>query len=64
VRELSGRTRVLVTHAFDCLPKVDRIVVMGKGKVEFDGTYEELLETKYYLNIKESLDSTQIKSSP
>jgi len=42
--ELKGKTRVLVTHALDCLPKVDRILLMEKGKIVFDGDFDELLK--------------------
>nr|ODN94507.1 ATP-binding cassette transporter YOR1 [Cryptococcus depauperatus CBS 7855] len=39
---LSGKTRVLVTHALHFLPYVDNIITMEDGKVSEMGTYEEL----------------------
>ncbi len=37
--ELEGKTRILVTHALDCLPKVDWVIIMEQGKVSFDGNF-------------------------
>lgn len=55
---MSGKTRVLVTHALDCLPKVDWIIIMENGQITFDGSFEELWETKFYIKIEDSLDSS------
>jgi ABC-type multidrug transport system fused ATPase/permease subunit len=40
---LSGCTRVLVTHQLQFLPSVDRVLVMKEGRIEHDGSYEELV---------------------
>ncbi|CAM8928970.1 unnamed protein product [Rhodiola kirilowii] len=40
--ELGGKTRVLVTNQLHFLPLVDRIIVMSKGMVVEEGTYEQL----------------------
>ncbi|KAJ3109314.1 hypothetical protein HDU97_007808 [Phlyctochytrium planicorne] len=40
---LKGKTRVLVTHQLHFLPEVDRIIVLDKGEVVEDGTYDELM---------------------
>ena len=40
---LSGRTRILVTHALHFLPSADRILVLDRGTIVEDGSYEELL---------------------
>lgn len=61
--ELEGRTRILVTHALDCLPKVDRIIIMNKGTIDYDGVFEDLIHTEYYQNIKGNLDSSHMKES-
>ena len=37
---LSNKTRILVTHALDFLHLSDRIIVMEKGKIIFDGTFD------------------------
>lgn len=38
-KELESKTWILVTHALDMLPKVDRIALMEKGRIVFDGTF-------------------------
>ncbi len=40
---LTGKTRLLVTHAVTYLPKTDHIIVMQHGRVSEQGTYKELL---------------------
>jgi len=40
---LKNKTRVLVTHGLQWLPKVDQIIVMMNGEVSEVGSYEELL---------------------
>ena len=42
VGALSGKTRILVTHALHFLPYVDNIIVMNDGRVSEQGTYNEL----------------------
>ncbi|KAK3097219.1 hypothetical protein FSP39_007607 [Pinctada imbricata] len=41
---LRKKTRVLVTHGVQWLPRVDRIIVMVNGAVSEIGTYDELLD--------------------
>ena len=43
---LRNKTRVLVTHAINYLPRVDKIVVMNEGRITETGTYKELLNKK------------------
>jgi ABC-type multidrug transport system ATPase subunit len=45
---LKDKTRVIVTHAVDFLDKVDRIIVMKKGKIMLNGSYSELLDHEYF----------------
>ncbi|KAI8785008.1 multidrug resistance-associated protein 1, partial [Biomphalaria glabrata] len=40
---LAKKTRVLVTHGVHWLPQVNKIVVMSKGTISEQGTYEQLL---------------------
>lgn len=42
VGALSGKTRILVTHALHFLPYVDYIIYMDDGRVGEQGTYNEL----------------------
>jgi len=37
---MSEKTRILVTHSLDCLPDVDRIILMHGGKIAFDGNFD------------------------
>ena len=39
---LSGKTRILVTHALHFLPYVDHILLMDDGRITEQGTYNEL----------------------
>lgn len=43
---LSGKSRLLVTHAVVYLPKVDEIYVMVNGEITESGSYRELLAQK------------------
>ena len=43
---LRKKTRILVTHAINILPKVDQIIVMSDGKISEIGTYEKLMKSK------------------
>lgn len=43
VKYLKGKTRVLVTHQLQYLPNVDRIIVLKDGRIEADGSYNELV---------------------
>ncbi|XP_076444665.1 multidrug resistance-associated protein 1-like [Babylonia areolata] len=40
---LRGKTRILVTHGLQWLPRVDCIVVLSEGRVTERGTYQQLL---------------------
>lgn len=39
---LKDKTKILVTHAVDFLHLADKIVMMDGGKIQAQGTYEEL----------------------
>lgn len=43
MNSLSGKTRVLVTHQLQYMPKVDHIIVVNDGKITEQGTYEQLM---------------------
>ncbi|KAM0851579.1 hypothetical protein ACQ4PT_052345 [Festuca glaucescens] len=42
---LQDKTVILVTHQVEFLSKVDRILVMERGEITQEGTYEELLQS-------------------
>lgn len=41
-------TRIVIAHRLSTIKQCDRIVVLDKGKIIEDGTYDELLEKKGY----------------
>lgn len=45
-RFMEGRTSILVTHRFSAVAKVDRIVVLDRGRVAEEGTHRELMRRK------------------
>ena len=45
-RAMEGRTSVVIAHRMTTIKKCNRIVVLHKGKVVEDGTYEELTKIK------------------
>ena len=49
--ELKDKTRILVTHAIDFLHVADQIIVMKKGRVVLDGTFESLKDNAYLVKI-------------
>jgi len=49
---LSNKTRILVTHAIDFIHMADKIVIMDKGKIEAQGTYEELQENEIFQRLQ------------
>jgi ABC-type bacteriocin/lantibiotic exporter with double-glycine peptidase domain len=42
---LGQKTRVLVTHAIDFIHLADRILIMDKGRIAANGTYEEVKDS-------------------
>jgi len=44
VDALQGKTRILVTHQLQHIPKVDRIIMFDDGKITESGTYQELID--------------------
>ena len=51
--KLKDRTRILVTHAIDFLPKADHIVMMDQGRIICQGTYEELDKNEQFKELME-----------
>ena len=47
LKELQGKTRILVTHAIDFLAFTDKILIFKKGEIVAAGTYQELKTNPY-----------------
>lgn len=58
LNELKGYTRILVTHATECLKHADKIVIMNKGEIEYCGSYSDLEENKQYDHLSEIISQT------
>ena len=49
---LKGKTRVLVTHKFECLKYVDYIYMFREGKIMESGTFDTLKDSKLFHEIE------------
>jgi ATP-binding cassette, subfamily C (CFTR/MRP), member 1 len=58
--ELKNKTRILVTHAVEFLSKVDRIIIMEKGRVKYIATYDDLQHSEEIKHIVESLKKVSV----
>ena len=47
MRKLADRTRVLVTHAVDFLHLADTIILLQKGRVVLQGSYDQVKDNAY-----------------
>ncbi len=47
-KAMQGRTSIVIAHRMSTIKTCDRIIVLHKGKVVEDGTYEELVRKNGY----------------
>ena len=52
IKYLAGKTRIIVTHALQYLQHMDRIIYMKNGRILWSGTYNELLNQEFFVNMK------------
>lgn len=52
--ELKHKTRVIVTNAIQHLKYADKIFVMDRGRVSFEGTFIELQRNEIYQELKKT----------
>lgn len=50
---LQDKTRILVTHAIDFVHLADKIIIMDKGQIAGQGTYEELRNNEILIKLIE-----------
>lgn len=60
VDHLKGKTRLLVTHAIDFLEMADKIVIMEKGRVLEQGSFEEIKNNE---KLQELVETNKIDSN-
>ena len=61
--QLAGKTKILVTHAIDFLDRVDKIIIMDKGKIQNQGTYEELKDDEKFKQIIKHITRAEKKDA-
>lgn len=49
---LKDKTVIVVTHAIDFLHMADRIIMMDKGQITAQGTYEELQDNEVFKKLQ------------
>ena len=62
-KELVNKTRLLVTHSVEFLDRVDRIIVIEKGIIILNGSFEELKHEEYFSNILLNMSKIEKKSN-
>ena len=52
INYLKNKTRIIVTHALQYLKYMDRVVYMKNGRIEWSGTYKEILNQDFFISMK------------
>ena len=53
LKELAGKTRILVTHSVDYLELFDKIILLRKGKVIEVGPYSKIKDNEFLKKLGE-----------
>lgn len=48
---MKDKTRILATHAVEVIRKADHVIIMKNGKVQAQGTYSEIKNDEYMVQI-------------
>ena len=52
INYLKGKTRIIVTHALQYLQYMDRVIYMKNGRIEWIGTYQEIVNQDFFITMK------------
>ena len=52
IQYLNGKTRIIVTHALQYLQYMDRIIYMKNGRIEWTGSFQEILNQEFFISMK------------
>ena len=64
MKELKGKTRILITHAVDFLHLVDTIIVLKDGQIILNGSYEDLKHNEYLVKLMNIHKAHQTNKQP
>ena len=59
---MKDKTRILATHAVECVAMADHVIIMKNGKVQAQGSYAELKDDPYLQEIQKIHEKNQVKS--
>ena len=54
IKYLNGKTRIIVTHALHYLKYVDRIFYMKQGKIEWVGSYDDIILEDFFKQLNKN----------
>lgn len=58
-KKLENKTRIMVTHKLSLLEGVDRVLIMKKGKIVFNGSLKKAKRTPEYENLVEEISQSE-----
>lgn len=59
IKEMAGKTRVMVTHFLNLLDQVDKVILMDKGRIAAFGNFEEVKKTQAFKDFTSSSDQEE-----